>query len=248
MTYIRIRNRMLVVSMLALLSLLFGQVTLAAAQGQDDPKPADPEPVSVEELFKEPKGYDKPEKHSHPIPDRPVIIDDDGVKRDPKEITKFNGKPLNLLINDDAEAKGAIYVFTSSAKLRKYLEKHNNLPSDKPRKKPTAGDIEPLHYNWNDPYSYFYEHAGFGGCRLALHIGHAYSDLTKVGCGVFWWWSLWNDRISSVSLTPQGWGTVLWEHTNWGGSRLILRPGADVTNLGWYYNFDNRASSIAVYY
>lgn len=77
-----------------------------------------------------------------------------------------------------------------------------------------------------------YEHEKFGGDTLLVFSNQSMSNIGD----------LWNDRISSVQVTP-GCHITLFEHINFAGSTHTLWGNSD--NIG--YVFNDQASSFDCY-
>lgn len=223
---------------LVVLGLSGFQGTFAKDKDQDQAAPpsAALEPLNPAVLFETPTTADsRPSKHK--IPQVPVVID--GVRQAPEKIQQFDGQPLYFVLDKQAQQEGVVYVFTTRAKVREYLETQGLMPE--------AGTtaVQPEHWDYNDPRSLFYRDAKYGSNSMGVPAGYAYSDLTKVYWGG-WIWQDWSDEISSVRATPLSSATYLFEHENFGGSYFLIHTGDDISYLN-VYGWDDKATSIAVY-
>jgi hypothetical protein len=177
----------------------------------------------------------------HHVPAVPFILN--GMRYEPEEITRFNGRELHfvpaptndhLLVIDDRELMARWWELT-------YLEQYRHggsqsgLDQQSLSGASTAGAFGETWY-WED--------AGFHGFLLQLPVNRGYHDLTKVTMHIF---GNWNDEISALKMQGSG-VTVLHEHINWAGSTFTYQPpsgsfGWQLEDLHWW-GFGDRASSL----
>jgi hypothetical protein len=169
----------------------------------------------------------------HPYPSVPLVLDGRRVY-DREELNPHKGKPL-YYTPVRSGARIAMAAFTS----RKRMIAEASHLADKLSDHMVQADSE--HACTSSPDTLgeqvcFFEHIFEGGGVICLPPGRAYSDLTRVGRNLaFWWYTTdWNDVISSVSWCR--WDVSLFEHINYGGSQLWLPAGCTTPNLvelGW---------------
>ncbi|MDA8217873.1 MAG: hypothetical protein M0Z94_09690 [Dehalococcoidales bacterium] len=193
-------------------------------------------PAEIEALYPDPENA----PIVHPIPNYPVVVD--GVRYQPEEISRFNGRALRFIWDKKSAAEGVIYAFTTAQGLERYLkEQWNWSPSAKP---PTAGSsatlAEPsaiIGPESVDPYwTLFYEHDGFDGNSIRLEPGACFGDLTS-------WPAGWNDRISSLKVATAASWTVLYEDIMMSGSQHWEQSGVERPSLS-PFGWNDRASSV----
>jgi hypothetical protein len=163
----------------------------------------------------------------HKVPDTGLVVD--GAAMAANSIADFTGRELYSTPGLDSNGRPTLYSFTNPSLLWQSL---------------TA--IRPLHdLGTNNPdslpdVSTYFEHEDGQGDRLQNNPGRAWRDLTRVRRG-FLGLSDWNDIVSSVGWCR--WDVILYEHTNYQGSRLYLRAGRTyyhLTQFGW----NDRTSSM----
>ena len=175
-----------------------------------------------------------------------VLIDDE-VEVAPGDLPRFNGTALDFVWDEDARASGVLRAFRSSAAAAEYMA-GQTVPAEPPDGFPMPDPELAPSFHAGGFHARFYEHINNGGAGLNLDLGHVKADLTKDWLGgIWWWWTSWNDQISSV-LGGSGWVT-LWEHIyppRYGfppGSKLHVAPFQVVSSLvplGW----NDRVSAI----
>lgn len=162
----------------------------------------------------------------HKPPEMNLVID--GERHEPSVITQFNGRALYSTPGLDSKGDPTLYSFTTLKSLNAHLITTRGI-----------GDIVTSFPDYLSELSYYFENSNADGDRLQNGPGRAWSDLTRVGRGIFRLGD-WNDIISSVDWCR--WDISLYEHINYGGSQLYLRAGRTYDNLeefGW----NDRASS-----
>ena len=167
-------------------------------------------------LAQEQPQQDKSAEIVHPIPQVPIVVD--GVKMDPRDITKFNGQELYYLVNDDAKNQGVVFIFTTLQGIEKVTVLNEKTTS-------AYGCVDPTDI-WTN--------VDFQGDYKTL------SPWNGIGQGSFWNTS-WDNNIESVHSSTCNY-TKFYDSTSYSGSQLWL-----ATN-GWTswlvpYGWDNRAGS-----
>jgi hypothetical protein len=159
-----------------------------------------------------------------------------GQRYSPDEaLALFGDKIVGYFVDEEAQAGGFVYAFTSHEEERAFLREWEEAhPRDE---QAMAGDTD----------SIFYEHIGNGGASIRLPAMTAEPDLTRFGCLFYMPCGFWNDKISSVTPSRLNRYTLLYPHINYGGVPLRLSNGVnyyDLTNEG----FNDMASSISFEY
>ena len=173
-----------------------------------------------------------PKPHKPPQADLYI----DGARHDPSVINEFDSVPLYSTPGRNAAGDPALYSFTTRSGLHTHLIANRSQVG-------TGGSDD---FGTNDPdicpeLSYYYENDSGGGDYLQNGPGRAWSDLTRVGRGVFHLGD-WNDIISSVFWCR--WDISLYSDINYGGSQLYLLAGQTYFHLSvWGWN--DQASSTA---
>lgn len=159
----------------------------------------------------------------------PVDIVVDGKRLPAKAISKFDGKPLNFVMNEKAEKEGVIYAFTSRKLLKAYLQKENAMPSVNPPANEANGA---QHLSW-EYWSYVFEDSYYGGKYLYKTRGYGYRNLADIKrrCYILWCDS-WDNAISSVMTTSNG-KTVLYSGPYYSGSTFTFYGHIHNPNLNW---------------
>lgn len=195
------------------------------------------------------------------VPEVAVLLN--GTIYDPKDITRFNGQELHMVV---PKHKGYLIAIDDHAVIASW---HTSLiindlaghlagtpyahspgyvhPSSGPSPVPTPHVPQPESIGSGVPAPYsgpsetvFFEHDNSEGSDLRLDKNRGFYDLTDVHSGLFGWGSNWNDRISSLQMWNTG-ITVLHEHIKWTGQTLTLSSHtSSLRTYGW----NDRASSV----
>ncbi|WP_163996763.1 hypothetical protein [Pyxidicoccus caerfyrddinensis] len=233
---------------LTLASLLVGGTSLAAAPYEPTP-PHDSKPAPIKEAQMERvplsavlRDAAREDLEKDPedgfLPELPILVD--GVTYTAEQIREKDIHLSHYVLDGRSAELGAVQGFRTTEELTKYLEATNQFPSEEPKVQQLACD----------PYSWFFEHAGYWGYYFTLYPGYGYS---YVG-------NFWNDRISSIWSTQCGSWTLVTEHSNYQGHVLWIGRNWAINNLsgwGWYtgwwpfrswHSWNDRISSVAVYW
>ncbi len=198
-------------------------------------KAAEPKPITAEIVQKVILG-ELPAPPKQPILPLPVKIK--GVTYDPRDLSHFDGKPLQFYVDEKTKKEGCIYGFTSKDDLYRQLMAVGMLPKDIV----SNTDHQQVLKHWvpGNP-SFYYQHINYGGARLQLDPRHSAYDLTEFHMsGYLWWWTSWNDQISSLKTGT--YGAWLFEHTKFEGEPFIVGPRTEIPWIGQVWN--DRISSI----
>lgn len=177
----------------------------------------------------------------HGSPTVPVEVD--GKDIDPSEIRQYDGKPLYSTVRSIGKpGQSQLVSFTDPDRavdfIRGMVKSEDHPGTD-------LSGFFGSHVQPTYP-SYFFEHINFGGARIDLEDRHTFWDLRDYWLGgILWWWTSWNDQISSLITT--GRGVVLYENIWWGGSSLYLPPNSLILFLG-NYGWNDRTSSVRTDY
>ncbi len=174
----------------------------------------------------------------HGIPTVPVEVD--GKEINPEDLRNYDGTPLFSTI--ESIGKNGEFRFVSFTDPNQAVDFVRGSVKKEDHDGADPSGFFGSHIQPTYP-AYFFEHINCEGARLQLEDRHTYWDLTEVWLGgILWWWTSWNDQVSSVSTT--GRGVILYEHIHWGGSSIYIPSNsifADLRDIGW----NDRASSIA---
>jgi hypothetical protein len=178
----------------------------------------------------------------------PVLLDD-RTTVDPGDTGPFDGLALDFVLEDDAT--GTVRAFSVEREAVEYM-RARPVPTGPDAARSPAGDGTAQKHHAGGVAAAFFVHVHFTGAALHLDLAHVHPDLTQNHlAGILWWWTSWNDQISSVRA-GSGWVT-LWEHVypaTFGyppGSKLHVAPFgavADLVPLGW----NDRVSAINHHY
>ena len=138
---------------------------------------------------------------------------------DPKEITKFNGRELYYLVNNEAKTQGIVFIFTTLQGIEEATALNERATSA------YSGCVDPTDI-WTN--------VDFQGNHKTIHPWNG------IGQGSFGNTS-WDNNIESVASSICNY-TKFYDSTSYSGSQLWL-----ATN-GWTswlvpYGWDNRAGS-----
>lgn len=166
----------------------------------------------------------------HRVPRVPVVID--GVRYEPQEITRFNGRALHFVAEPQAQRPALIRAFTSLQAAQDYTRRQSGSPT---------GTLTPL--SAVDSKAHFYQH-NFSGNEFTREPGEGEPDLRRVNC-FLWWCTDIDNQVSSVAASRTSSYTVLYDYYNYYGNSLWIPAGttADVSYLSWY-GWNDRASSV----
>jgi len=84
-----------------------------------------------------------------------------------------------------------------------------------------------------------WQHANFSGASRGFRLGETVTNYQDIHFNrSFFRGSNWNDEVSSVKVSG-GAVFVVWEHSSFGGNRLVLMPGTNIAELrhvagGWH--------------
>ena len=198
--------------------------------------------VTVEEAFQDASAETEQEVKEEALPNVPILFE--GRVYSAAELVK-EGIHLSHIVLDDYSAESRLALgFRTGEELKGYLEQTGQMPSNEPVDQKAALRCGPY-------YSYFFEHAYYGGNWFAVAPGYGYGNLG----------GYWNDRISSVWASGCGRWTLLTEHSDFGGQHLWVSRGWALNNLsnyGWWTShwlfgrrwnsWNDRASSVAVFW
>lgn len=235
---------------LTLASILVGGTSFAADSyepvppHENEPKPdgeSKLERVPLSSVLRDAKPEDvEKEPEEGFLPDLPIEVD--GETYTARELQEKDIHLSHYALDDRAAERGVVLGFRKTEEFKKYLDATGQFPSEEqPKGLQTAAC---------NPYSYFFEHAGYWGNYFTVYPGYGYS---YVG-------GYWNDRISSLWSTQCGRWTVVTEHSNYNGHTLwISRSWAlpNLSNWGWYtgwwpfrrwHSWNDRISSVVVYW
>jgi hypothetical protein len=197
-------------------------------------------PATLDDVFIDPVRHDNETQVDDSfLPDLPILVD--GRKYTAEELRAADIHLAHYVLDARSAELQVVQGFRTSEDLKNYLHATNQFPSLQPR--------GAQQFNCN-PYSVFFEHAGYGGASFSVYPGWTYNTLG----------SFWNDRISSIWGTQCGSWTLAGEHTYFGGYWLWIGRAWAVYNLspwGWYtgvwpfrrwHSWNDRISSVRVYW
>ena len=169
-------------------------------------------------------------------PSVPLIVDGSSTSSD--ALREFDGRPLFYAVEPEGEHDSILHAFTREDDATSFIL---SVAESSPLTGSDPNGFFGSHVQPAYP-AYFFEHAGCQGGRISLDYRHAFWDLTQVWLGgILWWWTSWNDQISSLITT--GRGVKLYEHINWGGSWIYFGRSTMVWDLS-VYGWNDRVSSI----
>ena len=156
-------------------------------------------------------------------PSKPFVLNGEWYAAE--EITKFNGRPLFFVLDENAEAEGVMYVYKNMADLQEYFKS----------KESKGASFSPAAAS----YSEFFNYRNYLGPSVKVNIGN-YINLAG---------TQFDNNIESVIVATDGGRTVLADCAN-----LNLECGkgaAFLHNLQSFpdlseYDWDNVASSVGV--
>jgi hypothetical protein len=203
------------------------------------PPPAQPQPLDSLRLLA--PGTPQTTEPSTPPTHRPprVAVIVDGVEYDPQDITRFDGQTLTFVADGNTDR---ILAYTDDRPLYTAMWAAGMLgrlstPTGA-REDVRAGSAPPTFGETR-----MFEHHFFDGDWFWVPANHGWADLTRLRHGS-WPGSDWNDTISSVARTDCLMG--YFEHINYGGIKLVVPAGFELTELDtWGWN--DRISSVANY-
>ncbi|WP_410608301.1 hypothetical protein [Amycolatopsis sp. lyj-109] len=165
----------------------------------------------------------------HAEPKVPVIVD--GVRYEPKEIHRFDGRELYFVL--DLTHSDVLLAFTSETGFRTAVTAQTAAYHDRAA---TASANQ---------YAVYYSADELKGDWLRVNSGSGYNDLRAVarGCGIFGCAGDWNDVISSVEIHGY---QYLYRDPGYGGGYFWV-IGDGWVNLSTY-GFDNAGSSLNVWW
>jgi hypothetical protein len=170
---------------------------------------------------------------TYKVPELPVVLD--GIEIAPEGISRFDGKPLFYVADDEAATKGFIRVFTTETRAETFRQ---SLLSKTPylAKVATAhrpGDVS------------FFDGTSYTGWEFAFWEGWgSIPDFTRVYCHLFGCTDV-NDRASSLHNQTDTW-IILYEDIEYGGRVLWVAPGQKIRSLA-PYGWDNAVSSFSYF-
>jgi hypothetical protein len=180
----------------------------------------------------------------------PVLLDDSRMI-EPGAIQELDGMAVDFVWDQSCEERNTLRAFSISQEAAEYMRSipvRDSLPENVPAAiREILRDISPSFHVGGTP-AVFCEHVNFQGASRTLDLGHVFPDLTTEWMsGILWWWTSWNDQMSSAA-SGSGWVT-LWEHVyppQYGyppGSKMHIAPFGVVSSLvpfGW----NDRVSAI----
>lgn len=215
--------------------------------------------LAYEHLFREPASPELLRTITHGVPTRPIIVN--GERRDPQEITRFNGTELLYIPQEDEQALLILTdkttwgpflrtllisraVLTGESALERYQFGGYTFvtPQNEPvvivgqapqtPGAPVPPDAPKALTLWSD--------INLSGSALTLYSAESYRDLTRVDWSIFG--GSWNDRISSIGRTSSL--STIHEHVGFQGSALLVGPN-DVNRLSLHDDgWGDRVSSV----
>jgi hypothetical protein len=184
--------------------------------------------------------------YRHAPTELPVLLDDDRELA-PGELSQLDGVALDYVWDDAAAERQVMRAFSVARDAYEYLRAQPVRTSPAEGHPVQAQDHTASFHVGGTPAGFF-EHVNFSGASGTLDLAHVLPDLTQNHMsGILWWWTSWNDQISSVAA-GSGWVT-LWEHVyppQFGyppGSKLHVAPFQTMASLvpsGW----NDRVSAI----
>ena len=178
---------------------------------------------------------------THQAPQVPLFVD--GAAIDPKDISQFDGRPLEFLIVDKPGAQSELHASTGTpiSDLMKNLHVSALL---NPGGQPALGQLLATAVQVGSgpgpgPYNYgqvqMFQDIEYGNNWFWCAAGQRIPDLRQISRGcTLWWCGDWNDQISSTAAT-ESWiayywdiwyqGSVLWQRP--------LQPIPDMRLYGW---------------
>ncbi len=218
------------------------------------------ERLAYEELFREPTPPEVLKSIEHGVPEMPIIVD--GERLDPSEITRFNGRELGFIPQEDQDGE-ALLLLTDKSTWAPFvrtllisravtngmsaLEQYQYggytfvAPKNGPVVvvgQPTTAAGPPVP-DPAPPWLTLWSDINLSGSALTLYSGESRRDLTTVGWTVFS--GSWNDRISSVGRTSSL--CLAFEHIHFMGSFLFIGPRFTNTLNLHLEQFGDRISS-----
>jgi hypothetical protein len=175
----------------------------------------------------------------HQPPQVPLYVDGEAI--DPKDITRFDGRPLEFMVVDTAGAKSELHASTGTpiSDLMKILHTSALLNG---AAQPALGRlIAPSNQAGPGPGPYNYgqvqmfQDIEYGNNWFWCAAGQKLPDLRQIprGC-TLWMCGDWNDQISSTAAT-ESWVAYYWDI--WYGGSVFwqrpLQPIPDFRPYGW---------------
>lgn len=166
---------------------------------------------------------------THGTPKVPVVVD--GVRYQPEEIHKFDGRPLFLMV--DLTKPDELVGFTREADFKAAAQVK------------TRAYKQQLGATTIGQYAVYYSDDELRGNWLRVDSGWGVNDLRGAlrGCGIFGCAGDWNDVISSVEIHGY---QFLYRDAGYGGGYFWA------IGNGWFnmstYGFDNVGSSLNVWF
>ncbi|MEV4379165.1 hypothetical protein [Streptosporangium sp. NPDC049644] len=182
----------------------------------------------------------------------PILLDDKHEIA-PGEVAALDGLALDYVWDDAAAERQVLRAFSVTQEALDYMRAQPVRTASPGTGTHSAGEpgTSAFHHVDGTPAT-LWEHVDFSGWRIDLDLGHVLPDLTEVHmAGILWWWTSWNDQISSVRA-GSGWLT-LWEHVypaTYGlppGSKLHVQPFQSIADLG-AKGFNDRISAVNHHY
>jgi hypothetical protein len=165
--------------------------------------------------------------HARPVPTVPLLID--GVRLAPKEISRFDGKPLYLFV--DQRTPDLLVGFTNESQAKAELT-HRSAAA-----RPMVAGQSITIYSGDE---------GRDDAQT-IQSGWSVNNLAGVarGCGLFGCAGDWNDVISSALMNGNA---TFYADPNFGGGWLSMWGGWNWRFNMSTYGFDNITSSINVWW
>lgn len=157
----------------------------------------------------------------HQVPPCPVVID--GTRYEPAQIHLFDGQRLGFTVGND----GVLYAFTTEEGMERFQEEQRKLRSGQGTSESDSSILDTL--------SHFYEHWFYGGASVACSPGVGFATLGPL-----------DDKISSFRANSAASKVRLFEHA-WFQGNCFERPGGTNISWLWWFGWNDRASSVAVY-
>jgi hypothetical protein len=175
-----------------------------------------------------------PESIVHQVPQVPLTINGEPVPA--STITKYNGRPLYMVVVPDGSSHGHLDAYTEPADFERVVREQGG-----PEHATAKPERELAPETVSAPSSWIYSDDLTALFSLGTGMFTSRPDLTQVDMVCLPWCISWNDEASSATASDNG--LLLFEHIHFTGSSLFIPPGRTelfLGSLGW----DNRASSL----
>ncbi|GAA3435139.1 hypothetical protein GCM10018954_047430 [Kutzneria kofuensis] len=165
--------------------------------------------------------------HARPVPKVPLLID--GVRLAPKEISRFDGRPLYLFV--DQRTPDLLVGYTNESEAKAEVARRDAVAT------PMSAGQSIVIYSGDEGHD----------DSQAIQSGWSVNNLTAVlrGCGLFGCAGNWNDVISSALMNGNA---TFYADPNFGGGWLSMWGGSNWRFNMSTYGFDNITSSINVWW